>query len=44
MSINGILLILSFLCFVLAAIGIPARLNLVAIGLAFWVLTLLLRP
>ncbi len=35
-----ILLLLALVCFVLAAIGVPSnRVNLVALGLAFWVLT-----
>ena len=39
-----ILLILAFLLFTLAVFGVPAppRLNLVALGLACWMLTLLL--
>lgn len=37
-----ILLIAAFILFVLGAIGIPSRVNLVSAGLACWVLTLLL--
>lgn len=38
MSISVLLLILALICFILAAIPIPPlRLNLIAIGLAFWV-------
>lgn len=39
-----ILLVFSFVCFVLAAVGVPSppRFNLVAAGLAFWVLTIIL--
>lgn len=39
-----ILLVFAFVCFVLAAIGVPnpPRFNLVAAGLAFWVLTIIL--
>jgi len=39
-----ILLVFSFVCFVLAALWNPAppRVNLVAAGLAFWVLSVLL--
>jgi hypothetical protein len=35
-----ILLVFSFVCFALAAFGVPTppRLNLIAAGLAFWVL------
>lgn len=34
-------LVIALLCFVLAAFGVQSRLNLIAAGLAFWVLTLL---
>jgi hypothetical protein len=39
-----ILLILAFLCFVLAAVGVPTngRVNLVALGLASWMLSILI--
>ena len=41
--LNTILLILGLICFILAAIGINARrINLIALGLAFWILTLLI--
>ena len=37
--IRALLMIVAFLLFVLAAIGIPSsRINLVAAGLAFWIL------
>jgi hypothetical protein len=41
--LTTILLIFAFVLFVLAAIGIPTppRFNLIAAGLAFWVLALL---
>jgi hypothetical protein len=40
LTVDLVLLIVAFICFVLAAIGIPAgRVNLVALGLACWVLT-----
>lgn len=42
MSLNLILMFLAFLAFVLAAFGVVSRVNFVAAGLAFWVLTLLL--
>ena len=42
MTINMILLIIALVLFVVAAIGIPSRINLLAAGLAFWVLSLLL--
>src|SRR5204863_471576 len=39
----GLLVALAFVCFVLAALGIPVgTINLVALGLAFWALALLL--
>lgn len=41
MSIERLLLMLAFLSFVLAAVGVNARVNLVGLGLALWVLTLL---
>ncbi len=39
-----ILLVFGFCCFVLAAFSIPTppRLNLIALGLAFWILTVIL--
>lgn len=39
-----ILLVFAFVCFCLAAVGVPnpPRFNLVAAGLAFWVLSVLL--
>ena len=37
--LNTILLILAFVCFLLAALGVQTRINLVAAGLALWVLT-----
>lgn len=41
-SINLILLLLAFILFVVAACGVASRINLVALGLAFWVLSLLI--
>ena len=38
MSIHLLLLIVAFVLFVVAAIGVPSRINLVAAGLAAWVL------
>jgi hypothetical protein len=38
-----ILLVIAFICFLLAAFGAPIpRVNLVALGLACWVLTLVI--
>ncbi len=41
MSVHLLLYLLAFLCFVFAAAGVPSRVNLVAAGLALWILTLL---
>ncbi len=40
--VQPILLVLALICFVLSAIGISSRFNLTAVGLAFWVLDLLI--
>lgn len=40
--INLILLVFAFVCFCLATFGVGSRFNLVAAGLAFWVLSILL--
>lgn len=37
-----ILLILAFVSFVLAAFNVSARINLVGLGLALWILTVLI--
>jgi hypothetical protein len=43
-SLSLILLIIAFIVFVLAALSVPVpRVNLVALGLAFWVLALLIN-
>jgi len=42
LTIVAILHLLAFFCFVCAAIEVPARINLTATGLAFWMLSLLL--
>lgn len=42
MSIQAVLLLLAFICFVLSALGITSRINLQSLGLALWVLGLLL--
>jgi hypothetical protein len=36
-----VLQLVAFFCFVFAAIEVPARVNLTATGLAFWILSLL---
>ena len=44
MILHKILLILALMCFVLSALGVvTTRVNLLAAGLAFWVLTVLLQ-
>jgi hypothetical protein len=40
-TLRVLLLILAFVCFLLSAAGVPSRINLQSLGLAFWVLTLL---
>jgi hypothetical protein len=40
-NLRTILLIIALILFILAGLNIPARVNLVAIGLAFWVLALI---
>ncbi len=37
-----ILLVIAAICFAAAAIGVPSKINLVALGLFFWVLATLL--
>lgn len=40
---NTILLLLALICFLLAAIGVPVtRVNLIALGLFLWLLSILL--
>jgi hypothetical protein len=39
MTPKVILLFLALVCFILSAAGIPSRVNLTALGLAFWVVT-----
>lgn len=48
MSINLVLLILAFICLLLASLGIstaqpPSRVHLGWLGLAFWVLSLIVH-
>lgn len=42
MSVHFLLYLLAFLCFVLSTAGVPSRVNLQSLGLALWVLTLLI--
>ncbi len=39
LSIRLVLLVCGFLCFVLSAIGVSARINLQSAGLACWIAT-----
>jgi hypothetical protein len=40
MNVDPIFLIIGFICFLLAAFGVPIpRVNLIALGLAFWIAT-----
>jgi len=42
MNLDTILLVVAFICFILAAFGVSInKVNLIAAGLAAWVLTLL---
>ena len=34
--------LIALLCFIFAAFGIPSRINLIALGLALWLVTVLL--
>lgn len=44
MTINLILEILAVICFFVAAIGVPvSRVNLIALGLFFWLLSSMVR-
>ena len=43
-NLTTVLLLLALVCLVLAAVGVPVvRVNLTALGLAFWVASLLVR-
>jgi hypothetical protein len=42
LTIVAVLHLIAFFCFVFAAVGVPARINLQAAGLAFWMLSLLI--
>lgn len=43
MPVQTLLLVGAFVSFLLAAIGVSSKINLVALGLALWVLSQLLR-
>jgi hypothetical protein len=38
LSLSMILLILAFVCFIMGAVGVSARINWVSLGLALWIL------
>lgn len=40
-NLDFVLLFLALICFILGTIGVSSPINLVALGLAFWVLTLI---
>jgi len=40
-NLHLVLLVLAFLCFCFATAGVSARINLIPLGLALWVLTLI---
>lgn len=42
-SVQVVLLLLAFVCFVLAAAGVSSRIALTPLGLAFWALSVLIR-
>lgn len=42
-NLNVLLLVLAFLAFCLGAAGVPSRVGWVPLGLALWVLSLLIR-
>ena len=40
-TIDLVLLILALVCFIIAAAGVPSRVNLIAAGLALWMLSII---
>jgi len=42
LTLNLVLLIAAFICFVLSAAGVPSRIGLQSLGLAIWVLAIIL--
>ena len=40
-GLHLVLLVLAFVCFALATAGVSARINLIPLGLALWILTLI---
>ena len=43
MTVQFVLLVVAAVCFLLAAIGVVSRINLIALGLLFWVITQIMR-
>lgn len=43
-TLRWVILFVAFISFVLAAIGVQSRVNLIGLGLALWVLALLVTP
>ena len=43
MTVQLVLLIVALICFLLGAVPLPSRVNLTSLGLAFWVLSLIIR-
>jgi hypothetical protein len=43
-TLRWVLLFVAFVSFVLAAVGVQSRVNLIGLGLALWVLALLVTP
>jgi hypothetical protein len=43
-TLRWIILFCAFISFVLAAVGVQSRVNLIGLGLALWVLALLVTP
>ena len=41
-TLTLVLLIFSFVCFGLATVNVPTKFNLIALGLLFWVLTIII--
>lgn len=45
MTINSVLMVVGLICLLMAAFGVPpSRVNLGWLGLAFWLLALLISP
>lgn len=43
LNVSKLLMIVAFLCFVMAAVGVPTGFNLIAAGLAVFVLALVIE-